>query len=77
MCKFVTCKKPFVTLSYLLRGFYILGGVALCYMDSFRGQCLGEDRSQQHGMVNMALGCSDRSQLSLQHLLSAGIYHLP
>lgn len=31
----------------------------------------------QHGTVNMALGCSDRSQLSLQHLLSAGIYYLP
>lgn len=30
-----------------------------------------------HGIVNMALGCSDRSQLSLQHLLSAGIYYQP
>lgn len=26
---------------------------------------------------NIALGCGDRSQLSLQHLLSAGIYYLP
>lgn len=36
-----------------------------------------EDKSQQHGTVNLAVGCSDRSLLSLQHLLSAGIYYLP
>lgn len=35
----------------------------------------GEDRSHQHGRVNMALGCINRSRFSLQHLLSAGIYY--
>lgn len=50
----------------------------VCYLGQLQrllGKRFGGGHVSTHGMVTMALGCSDRSQLSLQHLLSAGIYY--
>lgn len=36
----------------------------------------GRGQVSTHSMTNMALGCTDRSRLSLEHLLSSGVYNL-